>query len=148
MKRRRKQKLETKYVLEVKECLEKVPCVKAIQRNQTGVVKVARGWMHLAPEGTPDLNGHLDDGTALYVEVKTPEGETSPEQDKFILDAQKCGCCAFVARSGAEAIRLVLAFKRGEQLPSPVASVDAARARRKARTPFVPPPLQRELALP
>ena len=147
MKRPRKQKLETKYVLEVKESLEKVPCVSEVWRNQTGCVQVKRGWMHLAPEGTPDLTGHLDDGIALHVEVKTPEGETSPEQDKFILAAQKRGCCAFVARSGAEAIRLVLAFRRGEQLPSPVASVETARARRKARALFQPPLLQKELAL-
>ncbi len=147
MKRPRKQKLETKYVLEVKESLEKVPCVSEVWRNQTGCVQVKRGWMHLAPEGTPDLTGHLDNGIALHVEVKTPDGETSPEQDKFITEAQKCGCCAFVTNSGAEAIRLVLAFRRGEQLPSPVTSVDAACARRKARTPFQPPPLQKELAL-
>ena len=47
-----------------------------VWRNQSGVVRVKRGFMHLAPIGAPDLVGWLRDGRFVAFEVKVPNAKT------------------------------------------------------------------------
>jgi len=48
-------------------------------RIHSGKVKVLRGWMHLAPTGTPDSLLVLD-GHYVWVEWKRPGGKVTAEQ--------------------------------------------------------------------
>lgn len=55
----------------------------ACHRIHCGKVRVRGGWMHLNPEGKPDIGGHLPGGRAFYVEAKGSH-----------TDACKCTHCA------------------------------------------------------
>lgn len=48
-------------------------------RLNSGRVKVRGGWMHLCPEGTPDRVCLLE-GRAVFIEVKVPGEQPTPEQ--------------------------------------------------------------------
>lgn len=54
-------------------------------------------------KNNPDLRGHLKNGLALYVEVKTHSALNAPDKDRFerqkkrLAEARACGCVAFVA---------------------------------------------------
>lgn len=77
-----------------------------VVRVQSGTAR--GGKMKLAPEGTPDIVGYRkSDGRAVYVEAKTPTGRLSEAQALFLARARDAGCCAGVARSVVEALRLV-----------------------------------------
>lgn len=61
------------------------------------------------PPGFSDLTGHrAADARAFYVEVKTPTGRISPQQQAFIAAMRARGALAGVARNVQEA-RLILA---------------------------------------
>jgi len=79
------------------------------------------------PEGFPDLFGFIEDpgqptlqangltyavpaSITVFVEVKTPTGRVSPKQQAFIDAARAAGCRAGIARSVADALKIV----RGE----------------------------------
>ena len=56
------------------------------------------------PVGFSDLFGHrAGDARAFYLEVKTPTGRVSPQQQAFIAAMQRRGALAGVVRSVAEA---------------------------------------------
>ncbi len=57
--------------------------------------------------GWPDLIGVLRNGVAFCVEVKTPTGRVSPEQEAFWRAARKWGVRGGVARSVSEALTLL-----------------------------------------
>lgn len=56
-----------------------------VWRHHSGIVKVARGFMHLAPKGSPDIVGYaLDSGRFVGIEVKLPSKEKKhPERVKL-----------------------------------------------------------------
>jgi hypothetical protein len=56
--------------------------------------------------GSSDLVGVCSDGTALFVEIKTPTGRVSPAQEAFIAAVRRRGGRAGVARSPEEAVRI------------------------------------------
>jgi len=58
------------------------------------------------PKGFSDILFIGDDGRACFVEVKTPGGKTTPEQDKFIERMQKLGARAGIAHSALEAAQI------------------------------------------
>ena len=85
----RRQNQETILTAQIREILRimRVPC-----------------WKHfataLSPRGIPDLICVLPPGgRACYIEVKTPTGKVSPEQEEFLIKARAAGAVAFVARS-------------------------------------------------
>ena len=55
-------------------------------------------------KGIPDLLGVLPGGRAMLIEVKTPTGRVSPEQEDFLARAREAGAVAFVARSPRDLI--------------------------------------------
>lgn len=60
------------------------------------------------PTGYSDLSGfRKSDGKAVFVEVKTPTGRVSAEQQRFIEMALKNNCVAGVARSVEDARRII-----------------------------------------
>lgn len=60
-------------------------------RVQSGRLRVRGGWMHLAPEGTPDISGFYGDGRGFVVETK-----------KSCRDGCPCKSCAAQRRVRVE----------------------------------------------
>ena len=96
--------LEAQVLRNVMHVLQRHPLVGAVWRTNTAAGHLTRRsggpsqFMRFGFKGQPDLCGYLRDGRALYVEVKRPSGEVTPEQRTFIDRAAHHGCMAFVAR--------------------------------------------------
>lgn len=82
-----------------------------IIRTQAGRVPVRRGWLHLAPEGWPDLTGYLPDGRFLGIEIKVPKASTKKDraekQAAWREKAARAGCVVGVAMSVGDAVLIV-----------------------------------------
>lgn len=76
----------------------------------SGKVRARRGYVHLAPAGTPDILGYVADGRLLGIEVKVPGDSTSRErrelQQAWRDRAARAGCVVGVARSVADAVAI------------------------------------------
>jgi hypothetical protein len=77
---------------------------RMVLRIQSGSVPGRRGWIHLAPKGTPDL---LVIGWG-FLEVKVGDGKLSPEQVVMHERIRRAGVRVAVVRSAAEALRAVI----------------------------------------
>jgi len=84
-----------------------------VWRAQAGRVRVAGGWMRLAPPGMPDLVGYLSDGTGRFVaiEVKVPGHRTDRSrrgtQQAWRERIAQAGGVALEVESAAQAVREV-----------------------------------------
>lgn len=81
------------------------------------MVKIWGGPM--MERGFPDLVGEIPPGgRALYIEVKTPKGRLSEEQEAFLERKRSRGAVAFVARSPHDAIKALatVGFKPAERI--------------------------------
>lgn len=80
-----------------------------VWRANAGRVQDARTgtWIKLLPRGFSDLFGFKSDGTAIFIEVKTPVGKLRPEQIKFRDAVMEYPVIYGVARSAQEAIDIV-----------------------------------------
>src|ERR1035441_8428025 len=56
-------------------------------------------WIPSQAPGVSDILGVLKGGRILAIEVKSPKGRVSPQQDRFIDNINENGGLAFVARS-------------------------------------------------
>lgn len=60
------------------------------------------------PKGFSDLFGfRKSDGKTIFIEVKTPKGMPSKEQEKFLLTMKSFGAIAGICRSPDEALLLI-----------------------------------------
>jgi hypothetical protein len=80
------------------------PAVVWHARMNTGSGQLTRAngvsqWIRFGFTGCPDILGQLSDGRLLAVEVKSPSGRVSPDQQAFLNKARKNGAVALVARS-------------------------------------------------
>ena len=79
-------------------------------RCQSGMVKVKRAFMHLAPKGTPDVIGYVMRGPSagrfVAVEAKLKGNKPAPEQLQWIADARVSGVLAGVAYSVDDALKI------------------------------------------
>jgi hypothetical protein len=83
-----------------------------VWRNQSGITKVRGGFMHLAPEGSPDVVGWLRGGRFLGIEVKVEGNRTQKARaerqrewrDRIVASGGVSG----EVRSAADAVALVL----------------------------------------
>jgi hypothetical protein len=78
-------------------------------RNNVGAYKDATGTLRRFGllVGSADLIGWVVvDGRAIFlsVEIKTPKGKPSPEQETWLRNVRRMGGIAFIARSPEEAI--------------------------------------------
>lgn len=81
----------------------------AVFRTNVGKVRMPDGrWFNTGlPKGHPDLYA-VRNGKIYYIEVKTPTGKVSTEQEHFIATMRdRYGCVAGVVRSVEDAERLV-----------------------------------------
>ena len=78
-------------------------------RANAGKVQDARTgtWIKLLPRGFSDLFGFKSDGTAIFIEVKTPVGKLRPEQIKFRDAVMEYPVIYGVARSAEEAVDII-----------------------------------------
>ena len=78
-------------------------------RANAGKVQDARTgtWIKLLPRGFSDLFGFKSDGTAIFIEVKTPVGKLRPEQIKFRDAVMEYPIIYGVARSAEEAVDII-----------------------------------------
>ena len=79
-------------------------------RQQSGLVKVRGAWMHLAPEGTPDIVGYLDGGRMLAVECKLGKGPTRDAQTRWAAAARARGVLVLECRDAAQVVPTVQAL--------------------------------------
>jgi hypothetical protein len=85
--------------------INEIPGCWALRVN-SGRVAVRRGWLHLAPENTPDIIGHIR-GRHFAIECKVPGEKPKPGQAAFLERAERDGCITGVATSVAEGLRLL-----------------------------------------
>ena len=80
-----------------------------VWRANAGKVQDARTgtWIKLLPRGFSDLFGFKSDGTAIFIEVKTPVGKLRPEQIKFRDAVMEYPVIYGVARSAQEAVDII-----------------------------------------
>jgi hypothetical protein len=81
-----------------------------IERNLDGSITIhnPRRLKTGLPPGFSDLFGFtIPGGRATFIEVKTPTGRTSPEQENFLTQMARMGACAGVARSPEEAEKIL-----------------------------------------
>ena len=82
----------------------------AIFRANVGIVRMDDGRYFDTglPKGFSDLMGvRKSDGRAVFIEVKTPTGRVSTEQQNFIRRMQEYHAIAGVCRSPEDALRLI-----------------------------------------
>lgn len=82
-----------------------------VVRVQSGKVPVKRGWLQLAPKGTPDL-WVARYGRTGWFEVKCGKGERTPEQIAWAETAARHGIRVVEVRSVTEAVEAVRGWER------------------------------------
>lgn len=88
------------------------PLVKAINaipdcfalRVNAGKVAVRGGWMHLAPEDTADIIGHVR-GRFFAFECKVPGKKPDAGQEAFLERQGRAGCLVAAVTSVTEGLR-------------------------------------------
>lgn len=75
--------------------------------KRTVVLAEARPFTTGLPRGFSDLFGVTATGIPTFVEVKSENGRTSPEQEAFLAAMKSKGALVGVARSVADALRIV-----------------------------------------
>jgi len=82
-----------------------------VERINSGMVKVAGGFMHLASKGTPDSLVMKSRTLWGWLETKTPEGKLNEHQVAFHAWAREVGINVDVVRSADEARAAVEKWK-------------------------------------
>lgn len=77
-------------------------------RVQSGRVRVKRGYMHLAPAGTPDVLVLLPRGRCMWLEVKDAKGALRVTQEAWRANVAQWGQIVATVRSPQEAVRAYL----------------------------------------
>ena len=76
-------------------------------RQNTGNFLTADGrWVHCGVKGLSDLL-FIGDGKVAFLEVKTPSGKITSEQQKFLDQMQKYHHCAGIVRSVGDALKII-----------------------------------------
>lgn len=87
-----------------------------VWRCHSGMVRVRRGWLHLSPEGTPDIVGFLRDGRFIGLECKLPGERPTEVQRQAIERIVEAGGVASVVRSVDDAMLVVRTALREEEV--------------------------------
>lgn len=76
-------------------------------RVHSGSLRAGSHWAKMAEKGTPDLLVLTTTGYAVMLEVKTPDGKLSPEQEHWHAEATAMGHRVAVVRSVRDALEAV-----------------------------------------
>lgn len=71
------------------------------------LIHQARPFLTGLPKGFSDLFGVIQGGRAFFLEVKTPKGRASEEQEHFLEVMEGWGALSGIVRSPEEALRLL-----------------------------------------
>lgn len=102
--------LETVIQGRIMEALSVAGCL--VWRNNTGALpdgRTGRLVKYGLCKGSSDIIGIAPGGRFLAVEVKTPTGRATKEQELFLAAVRRRGGIGFVARSADEAVALLRA---------------------------------------
>ena len=94
--------LERDVLAEVLAVLEMHPRVAFVWRQNTGAMELGDRYVRFSFKGCSDLLGMLRDGRFLAVECKREGKEPTEDQAGFIVNVNRNGGVAFVARSAAD----------------------------------------------
>jgi hypothetical protein len=83
-----------------------------VWRNHSGSVRVRRGYMHLAPKGSPDIVGILCDGRFVGLEMKKPGEKPSAVQEEWRTRFLALGGVAACVHSANETLAVLRAALR------------------------------------
>lgn len=109
-------KRETEIQNKIRVALSECGCV--VHRCNTGVFYTKDGRpVTIGEKGHSDLYGHNADGVAFYLEVKTPVGNASQDQIRFIEAMMRSGAIAGFARSVEDAVRIVTGITPSRREP-------------------------------
>lgn len=109
-------KQETSIQNRIRAALCEFGCV--VHRCNTGVFYTKDGRpVKIGEVGHSDLYGHNADGTAFYLEVKTPVGKASRDQINFIEAMARSGAIAGFARTVEDAVRIVTGIRLSKKEP-------------------------------
>ena len=109
-------KRETEIQNKIRAALCDFGCV--VHRCNTGVFYTKDGRaVKIGEVGHSDLYGHNADGTAFYLEVKTPVGKASRKQIDFIEAMARSGAIAGFARTVEDAVRIVTGIRISKKEP-------------------------------
>lgn len=109
-------KRETEIQNRIRAALCEFGCV--VHRCNTGVFYTKDGRpIKIGEVGHSDLYGHNADGTAFYLEVKTPVGKASRKQIDFIEAMARSGAIAGFARTVEDAVRIVTGIRISKKEP-------------------------------
>lgn len=87
--------------------LSLLPETWAVRMN-SGKVAVRRGWMHLAPRGTPDIVGARR-GRMFACETKVgPKEKLSDDQERVADEMRRAGIVVYRANSVEEVVGILL----------------------------------------
>lgn len=84
--------------------------IATVFRVNTGTVKTHDGryFKTGVPKGFSDLCGYRkSDGKMFFIEVKTPNGNLRPDQEKFLKEMSKYPVITGIARSAEEAVDII-----------------------------------------
>lgn len=84
-------------------------CIMFRMNVGSGRTEDGRYFSTGVPSGFSDLFGvRKKDGTAVFIEVKTPKGKPTDKQINFIEQMKKYGAIAGICRSADEAVNLII----------------------------------------
>jgi hypothetical protein len=88
-------------------------------RCNSGIVPVRRGYLHLAPAGTPDVIGWtLRGGRFVGIECKVPGAKTDPERAAKQAETRERIIAAGGIAAQVTDVAQALAVVRGEAMPA------------------------------
>lgn len=105
IKRKKRTNPETKLQAKIIKSLRALPGSWWIRVN-SGLLRIANRFIHLAPAGTPDIIGIMY-GKMCAFEVKTEDGEATADQERTIDLLLHLGAVAGVVRSFDDCLALL-----------------------------------------
>lgn len=100
-----------------------------VWRNQSGVIRIGKRAVHLAPEGSPDIIGYLfAGGRMVAIECKVPGGKTKPErarkQEAWRNRIASSGAIAMQVTRAEDAAYAIIGMANGWHPLEPMRSED------------------------
>lgn len=93
---------ENEIQREILDALDKLPGMWC--RMNTGLIKGKNGFLRFGIKGGADIWGITQEGRTVFIEVKTPKGKLSEDQEQFKARVESIHCKYIVARSVEDAL--------------------------------------------
>jgi hypothetical protein len=111
---------ETAISKEIQDWADLYPDRLVIDRTHAGLLRMGKRYIRCARKGWPDRSGTMSGGLSIYVEVKAPGEDLSPEQVIVHAELRRVGAVVIVADSLSDFIRQ---FETVQNLTKPLQAV-------------------------